>query len=94
LASCRSIVGAAKRIESAIHSEIPELYILGEPLASVVAFGSANDSVNVHAVGDAMATRGWHLNALTNPPGLHIACTVRFISYFPPFIFLWFNLSY
>ncbi|KAG8859611.1 hypothetical protein FRB91_007497 [Serendipita sp. 411] len=75
LASCKSIMGCAKRIMAAIRSEIPELYVLGNPPASVVAFGSASPNVNVHAVGDAMSSRGWHLNALVNPPGLHIACT-------------------
>lgn len=77
LESCRSIVGAAKRIEAAVRDEIPELSIMGSPLASVVAFKSVDAAVNIHAVGDAMSARGWHLNALTDPPGLHIACTVR-----------------
>jgi len=26
-------------------------------------------------VGDAMATKGWHLNSLQNPPSVHICCT-------------------
>ena len=76
LASCKEIMGAAKRIERAVRTEIPELYVLGTPPASVVAFGSATTDVNIHAVGDAMSARGWHLNALVNPPGLHIAVTV------------------
>lgn len=80
LESCRSIVGAAKRIEATIKNEIPELSIMGNPLASVIAFTSNDAAVNIHAVGDAMSSRGWHLNALTNPPGLHIACTVRILS--------------
>jgi len=76
LKSCRDIVGAAKKIEAAIRDEIPELYVLGEPPASVIAFGSvAGSGVNVHEVGDGMSKRGWHLNALTGPPAVHIACT-------------------
>jgi sphinganine-1-phosphate aldolase len=74
--SCKAIVGAAKRIERAIRHEIPELYVMGNPLASVIAFGSTTSTVNIHAVGDAMSSRGWHLNALSSPAGLHIACTV------------------
>lgn len=65
------------RIQAAITHEIPELYVLGKPLASVVAFGSKSRAVNVMEVGDAMSTKGWHLNALSNPPAVHIACTVR-----------------
>jgi sphinganine-1-phosphate aldolase len=74
--SCKEIVGAAMKIQAAITHEIPELYVLGKPLASVVAFGSKSLAVNVMEVGDVMSTKGWHLNALSNPPAVHIACTV------------------
>lgn len=78
LASCKAIVGAARTIARVIRDEIPELYVLGEPPASVVAFGAApNGGANVMEVGDLMSSRGWHLNALKNPAALHIACTVR-----------------
>ncbi|KAI0049954.1 PLP-dependent transferase [Auriscalpium vulgare] len=75
LASCHDIVGAAKTIERRIKTEIPELHILGKPPASVVAFGSRNAEVNALEVGDRMSKKGWHLNALQNPPAVHIACT-------------------
>ncbi|KDQ21883.1 hypothetical protein BOTBODRAFT_26291 [Botryobasidium botryosum FD-172 SS1] len=72
--SCRSIVDCARQIETAIRDEIPELYVLGEPAASVVAFGSRG-TVDVLEVGDMMSKRGWHLNGLTKPAAVHIACT-------------------
>lgn len=74
--SCRAIVGAAKTIEARIKTEIPELYVLGKPPASVVAFGSRRPNVNVLEVGDRMAKKGWHLNAIQGPSAVHIACTV------------------
>jgi sphinganine-1-phosphate aldolase len=77
ISSCRDIVGAAKTIQQAIQNSFPELFILGKPQASVVAFGSRTPSLNILEVGDKMSKKGWHLNALQNPPGLHIACTVR-----------------
>jgi len=41
-----------------------------------VAFASKNPSVlSVLEVGDAMSTRGWHLNGLKDPAAVHIACT-------------------
>lgn len=76
LESCRTIVGAAKTIAEKIKSEIPELYILGNPPASVVAFSSQHPDVKIYEVGDAMSEKGWHLNALNDPAALHIACTV------------------
>lgn len=81
LASCREIVATAKAIEKAVREEMPELYVLGKPVASVVAFGSVDEStLSALAIGDLMSARGWHLNALMNPPAVHIACTVRAIA--------------
>ncbi|KAK0240742.1 pyridoxal phosphate-dependent transferase [Armillaria nabsnona] len=75
LESCRSIVNCARFIADTISSSVPELYILGNPPSSVVAFGSKHPKVNIMEVGDKMAARGWHLNALNGTPGVHIACT-------------------
>ncbi|EIW83452.1 PLP-dependent transferase [Coniophora puteana RWD-64-598 SS2] len=75
LSSCREIVGAARAIANTIADSIPELDVLGNPPASVVAFTSSDPAVNILEVGDAMAKRGWHLNALSGPPAVHIACT-------------------
>ncbi|KAJ3528090.1 hypothetical protein NM688_g8039 [Phlebia brevispora] len=75
LESCRTIVGAAKSIAERIRKEIPELYVLGNPPASVVAFASKHPKVNIHEVGDVMSKKGWHLNATTGPAALHIAVT-------------------
>lgn len=77
LQSCRDIVTCARHIANTIRTSIPELYVLGSPPASVVAFGSQHASVNVYEVGDRMSKRGWHLNALSGPAAVHIACTVR-----------------
>lgn len=72
--SCREIVGCAKAIESGIRERFhPDLFILGEPLVSVVAFSS--NTLNIYDVADQMNSMGWHLNALQDPPAIHIACT-------------------
>lgn len=74
--SCASIVGAAKEIASTIEREIPELFVLGKPLVSVVAFGSATNSVSIYDVGDYMSKKGWHMNGLGgDTPAIHIAVT-------------------
>ncbi|KAE9403922.1 PLP-dependent transferase [Gymnopus androsaceus JB14] len=75
LDSCREIVTCARNIADTITSSIPELYVLGSPPASVVAFGSKHPKVNILEVGDMMSKKGWHLNGLSGPPALHIACT-------------------
>ena len=47
LESCHSIVNCTRAIANAIKSSIPELYILGSPPASVVAFVSKHPDVKV-----------------------------------------------
>lgn len=73
--SCLEIVTSARKISAAISNEIPQLKVMGNPKASVVAFASAG-RINIYDVGDEMSKRGWHLNALaTNPPAIHLAVT-------------------
>ena len=79
--SARTIITATRRIVHGIKTEIPELYILGNPPVSVVAFGAKEDSgINILKVGDTMSKKGWHLSALQKPAALHIAVTVRTFS--------------
>lgn len=75
--SCMQIVGAAKKLADRIRetpSLAAELDVMGRPLVSVVAFRARN--LNVYDIADAMSARGWHLNALQNPPAIHVAFTL------------------
>nr|XP_031859585.1 uncharacterized protein CI109_005047 [Kwoniella shandongensis]KAA5526657.1 hypothetical protein CI109_005047 [Kwoniella shandongensis] len=74
--SCRNIVSAARHFASELKSRsifTENLYILGDPKASVVAFSSK--TLNIYAVGDEMGKKGWHLSALGAGGGLHMAFT-------------------
>ena len=76
--SAKNIITATRKIIHGIKTEIPELYILGNPPVSVVAFGAKEGSgINILKVGDTMSKKGWHLNALQKPAAVHIAVTVR-----------------
>jgi len=81
IASCHKIVGAAKQIEETIRED-PELStdlrIIGRPLVSVVAFTST--TLDIYGVADAMSAKGWHLNALQNPPAIHVAVTLPIVA--------------
>ena len=80
IAACHSIVGAAKKIESALRENPAlreDLSVLGKPLVSVVAFTSS--SLNMYDIADAMSGKGWHLNALQNPPAMHVAVTLPLV---------------
>ncbi|KAA8650211.1 hypothetical protein EYZ11_003934 [Aspergillus tanneri] len=77
--ACRRIVGCTKRIERTLR-EAPlgdHLQVIGMPMVSVVAFTSA--TVNIWHIADEMSARGWHLNALQDPPAIHIAVTLPIV---------------
>lgn len=64
---CSEIVGAAKKLVRGLRADFPELYVLGDPLVSVVAFGSRTEGqgnglgmVPIYEVGDKMDKMGWH----------------------------------
>ena len=74
------IVGAAKEIEKRIREHqllSTELQIVGKPLLSVVAFSAT--TLNIYDIADAMTAKGWHLNALQNPPAIHVAVTLPIV---------------
>jgi sphinganine-1-phosphate aldolase len=80
ISACGEIVGAAKNIIAAI-KDTPtlssDLTVLGNPLVSVVAFTST--TLDIYDIADAMSDRGWHLNALQNPPAIHVAVTLPIV---------------
>lgn len=49
---------------------IPQLYVLGDPDATVFAFGS--DEINIYELSARMAEVGWHIEAQQLPPSLHM----------------------
>lgn len=78
LSACEQIVGTAKKLIDRIQNEssvlAAELEIIGNPLVSVVAFQARN--LDIYDIADGMSSKGWHLNALQNPPAMHVAITM------------------
>lgn len=74
--ACHKIVGAAKHLAEAIRTResLRDLLVMGKPLVSVVAFRS--DVLDIYDIADALSGRGWHLNALQDPPAIHVAVTL------------------
>ncbi|OAA67202.1 sphinganine-1-phosphate aldolase [Niveomyces insectorum RCEF 264] len=92
LDACVHIVGAARKLADHIATSpvlAPALEVMGRPLVSVVAFRARPSSsssgaaavppINIYALADAMSARGWHLNALQNPPAIHVAFTMPLV---------------
>ncbi|KFZ22744.1 hypothetical protein V502_02785 [Pseudogymnoascus sp. VKM F-4520 (FW-2644)] len=77
IAAAHEIVGAARSIADAVRTNpglSADLQIIGEPLVSVVAVRSS--TLDIYDIADGMSAKGWHLNALQNPPAVHVAVTL------------------
>ncbi|MGB9521139.1 MAG: aminotransferase class V-fold PLP-dependent enzyme [Anaerolineales bacterium] len=73
LKAAEGILKAGEYLKEGIR-QIPELYVLGNPLF-VVAFSS--DVLDILAVCDIMSSKGWSLSGLQKPPCVHISLTQR-----------------
>jgi glutamate/tyrosine decarboxylase-like PLP-dependent enzyme len=65
----RAVRDTTRKLRAGIEA-IPGLRVWGEPVMSVMAFGS--EELDVSAVGDAMDDRGWHLDRQKGPDALHL----------------------
>lgn len=71
--STKAIVDTAKYIERKLR-ELKGLYIFGVPATSVVAMGSK--VFDIYRLSDALNSKGWSLNTLQFPSGIHICITL------------------
>lgn len=67
---------AFARIRAGVEA-IPELLVLGDPKGPLLAYASSDPQVNIFAVGDQMDARGWKINRLQFPDGLHAMVTAQ-----------------
>ena len=67
---------AFMRMRSGIEAT-PGLRVLGEPTGPLLAYGSADADLNIFAVGDQMDAKGWLVNRLQFPDGLHAMITAQ-----------------
>ncbi|MCB1326000.1 MAG: aspartate aminotransferase family protein [Spirochaetales bacterium] len=63
------VMDVVARYRSVIEG-IDDIYIPGSPVMSV--FSIASETLNIYAVGDELAVRGWHLDRQQFPASLHI----------------------
>ena len=89
LDTCLKIVGAAKKIEESIRTSDKlrhSISVIGKPMVSVVAFRANTTqkdqfyNVDIYDLADAMSAKGWHLNALQDPPAIHVAVTMPIVA--------------
>ncbi|PKI54226.1 hypothetical protein CRG98_025380 [Punica granatum] len=83
LQNTKEIMEASKKIQRGVE-EIQELFVVGKPDMTLVAFGS--DFLDIFEVNDVMSSKGWHLNALQRPNSIHICVTLQHVPVVDNFI--------
>jgi sphinganine-1-phosphate aldolase len=58
-------------------ARIPGLAVLGDPCGPLLAYGASDPAVAMFAVGDRMEARGWAINRVQHPEGLHAMVTAQ-----------------
>ncbi|MCO5588392.1 hypothetical protein L7F22_042347 [Adiantum nelumboides] len=79
----QKVIQASEKVKKGI-SEIADLYVIGKPHMTVVAFASR--TVDIYKVNDAMTFKGWSLNALHRPSSLHICITLQHVETIEEFL--------
>jgi tyrosine decarboxylase MnfA len=65
----KTVMDTSKKLINGIN-QIPELYIIGNPVMSVFSFTS--DKFNAYYLGDILDKQGWHLDRIQFPNALHM----------------------
>lgn len=79
-----AILEASQAVANGI-SKIPGIRLLGKQAPTmIVCFDSVG--MDIYRVGNQMSKRGWQLNALQNPPCLHLCVTMNTIPHVQDFI--------
>jgi glutamate/tyrosine decarboxylase-like PLP-dependent enzyme len=73
LEAARRILETTDAIRQGIRA-IPEIKLIGD---SLFVIALASEELDIYAISDYMAKKGWVLNGLQNPPAVHIAITIR-----------------
>lgn len=77
---------AVTRLRRAVES-MPELSVLGDPQGPLLAYGASDRAaLSIFAVGDRMEARGWQINRLQKPDGLHAMVTARHLDVIDEYI--------
>jgi sphinganine-1-phosphate aldolase len=68
------IFATARRIRAAVESHA-ELVVLGDPTFNVAFTHAPGSGIDIFAVNDHLAAKGWRMNGLQHPPALHFCVT-------------------
>ncbi len=69
--NARQIMEVSAKLQNGINA-VDGLTVMGHPNMSVFGYNSTDDKVNIFAVGDQMEAKGWHIDRIQRPEGLHM----------------------
>ncbi|NQT62753.1 MAG: aspartate aminotransferase family protein [Candidatus Marinimicrobia bacterium] len=69
--NAQKIMSITEELQEGINA-IEGLGVLGHPDMSVFAYHSTDERINIFAVGDQMEAKGWQIDRLQRPEGLHV----------------------
>ncbi|MCF6237449.1 MAG: aspartate aminotransferase family protein [Candidatus Marinimicrobia bacterium] len=72
--NARQIMDVTGELQAGIKA-IDGLAIMGRPNMSVFGYYATDSRVNIFAVGDQMEAKGWHIDRIQRPEGLHVMVT-------------------
>ncbi|WP_204114877.1 pyridoxal phosphate-dependent decarboxylase family protein [Shimia biformata] len=72
----RRTIAAVDAIKEGIDG-IDGLKILGAPQGPLLAYGASDKALSIFAVADQLAAKGWSVNRVQNPDGIHAMVTAR-----------------
>ena len=75
VAQAKAVTDAAAKLVAGIKEHVPELRVIGEPKMSLVAFTSARRGLDIYAVYDKLAKKGWKIGAIQKPAGINLSIT-------------------
>lgn len=81
----RLAMEAARALRDGI-AAIPELAVVGEPQATVVAWGARDGAVDVYAVADQLEARGWSVDRQQRPTCVHTTVTSNHVAVIPDYL--------
>jgi sphinganine-1-phosphate aldolase len=75
----RAALAAADTLRDGIRA-IPGLALLGQPDATIVAYGAAPGGPDIYALADRLEARGWAVDRQQRPASLHLTCTANHLA--------------
>jgi sphinganine-1-phosphate aldolase len=75
----RKSADAADQLRAGI-AKIDGLRLLGDPDATIVAYGAAEGGPDVYAVADRLEARGWAADRMQHPAAIHLTCTANHLA--------------